>query len=171
MAWSITGQTAGAQQIDVVETVQRHNWGTMIDATDPVYGVGEFVYVKGVSGGFAGATVLYSTSNGLTTLTGTSGVLQAGSPVAVLMSALDGPTKYGWAQIAGDTPIKKTAVIVPPSATRTDVFLSATAGRIMPTSVASRRILGARFANVASVVAATSAVVVNLNRPHIQSPP
>jgi hypothetical protein len=170
MPWNVSGTTAGAAALDEIDTTQKFAWGKEIDGLHETYGAGKFVYVKGVSGGFAGAVVLYQSSNGVTIISATSGLLQAGSPVAVLLAALDATTKYGWAQVSGDAVIKKTAVAVPPATTRTDVFLSATAGRIMPTSVATRRIMGARWTNTASVLAATSTAVVHLNRPHIQAP-
>lgn len=170
MPWQLAGQAAGAQQIETVETVQRHPWGKIVDALHNTYGAAEFIYVKGVSGGGVGLVAMYNASNGLTILTATSGVVYAGSPVGVFISALDATTKYGWLQISGDAVIKKTAVKFDPAGNKS-VFLSATAGRIMQTSVASRRILGARFTSLTTVTSTTSTAVVNLQRPHLQSAP
>ena len=169
MAYRASGTLAGLPALDEIDTVQKHAWGKEIDGLDPVYGGGRFVYVKGVSGGFAGALVTYNSANGITILAPAAGTTNGGAPVAVLLAALDATTKYGWAQIAGDAIIKKTAVKVTPGST--SVFLSGTAGRIMQTSVASRRVLGAKFTSLTTVTSTTSTAVVNLNRPHIQSAP
>jgi hypothetical protein len=71
---------------------------------------------------------------------------------------------YGWFQIGGRAVVLKTATKIDPASTF-KVYLSATAGRVMPTSVAGRQILGARFPATATVTTTTSTCVVTLNRP------
>lgn len=164
MAYSITTPLIGAQPIAEVSATQRHPFGAIVQASDPTYGQGEFIYVKGVSSGFTGALVTYTANDGATALSTTSGVATGGAPMAVLMSALDAATKYGWAQIAGDAVMYKTAVKFDP-ASGNRVYLSGTAGRIMQTSVAGRQIIGARFVSAVTVTSTTSTAVITLNRP------
>lgn len=171
MAWRIiTEGYIGAQGITEVSQVQNHAFGTIVRALSEDYGVGEFMYVKGVSGGGDGLMVYIEGSDGTTALTSTSGTAAGGNPIGVMVSALDAATDFGWVQISGDAVIKKTAVKYDPAGAQS-VFLSATAGRIMQTSVASRRVMGARFTSATTVTATTSTAVVHLQRPHQQSAP
>lgn len=168
MAWTISTPNLGNQKIGDVETTQRMPLGTVVAATDPTYGGGEFVYVKGVSSGFNGALVTYVANTGVTALSTTSGVALGGAPIGVLQGALDANTKFGWAQISGDAVIYKTAVKFDP-ASGNRVYLSGTAGRIMQTSVAGRQIIGARFAATTTVTSTTSTAIITLNRPSLKS--
>ena len=78
-------------------------------------------------------------------------------------------TEYGWYQIGGAATILKTAVKVDPAlATGMNVHLSGTAGRVMQTSIASRQVIGARFASATTVTSTTSTAIVTLNRPSQQ---
>jgi hypothetical protein len=157
----------GAQPIETTDTTKRHRLGTIVRAVDPTYGEGEFIYLLGVVGTFAGALVTYVPNTGVTALSTTSGVATGGAPMAVAMSA-NVASGYGWYMIEGDAVIYKTAVKFDP-ASGNRVYLSATAGRIMQTSVAGRQILGARFAATATVTSTTSTAIVTLNRPSQKS--
>jgi hypothetical protein len=162
MAYVITNPLAGSQPIATTSTVKNHPLGTIVSAVDPTYGSGEFIYLEGAANTIVGSVVTYVNS-GSTTLGTTSGVVNGGAPVAVAMSAnID--TQYGWYQISGDAVIKKTAVKVDPAGT-TKVYLSATAGRVMQTSVAGRQVLGARWTTATTVTSTTSTAVATLNRP------
>ncbi len=163
MAYVITTPGAGWQPIATVEATQRHALGTIVNAVDPTYGAGEFIYLKGVTNNFTGALVTYVGNTGVTALSTTSGVATGGAPMAVSMSTATG-SQYGWFQIAGDAVMYKTAVKFDP-ASGNRVMLSGTAGRIMQTSVAGRQIIGARFAATATVTSTTSTAIVTLNRP------
>lgn len=136
--------------------------GTIVQAVDPTYGVGEFIYLLGKSSTVVGSVVTYSPSTYQTTLVPNTANLA--QPVAVAMSAnITG--QYGYYQISGVAVVKKTAVAVSPNVA---MHISATAGRLMPTAASGKQILGARSANVASVTSTTSTVLVSLSRPHAQ---
>ena len=64
----------------------------------------------------------------------------------------------------GKALVYKTATKIDPASTF-KVYLSATAGRVMPTSVAGRQVLGARFQQAATVTTTTSTCIVTINRP------
>ena len=59
----------------------------------------------------------------------------------------------------------KSAVAVAPQA---KVFISATAGRLMPTATAGRAIIGAKYANLASVTSTVSSAIMLISRPRAQ---
>ena len=61
--------------------------------------------------------------------------------------------------------MKKTAVAVNANVA---VYQSATTGRIMPTAASGKQLLGARSANLATIAATVSTVIVSINRPHMQ---
>jgi len=167
MAWIIDDNKVGWQAIADASDTKRHAYGTLVSAVDPTYGQGEFIYLKGVSSNFAGALVTYVANTGVTALSTTSGIATGGAPLAVSMSAATG-SQYGWFQVSGDAVLYKTAVKFDP-ASGNRVYLSATAGRIMQTSVAGRQIIGARFAATATVTSTTSTAIITLNRPSQKS--
>lgn len=164
--WVITDKSAGMQPIATTSTVQNHPVGKIVRAQDSVLGGGEFIYLKGVIGTLTGLVVTYVASTGVTVLGTTSGVVNAGAPLAVAMSA-NVALQWGWYQISGDATIKKTAVKVDPAGT-TKVYLSATAGRVMQTSVSGRQVIGARWISATTVTSTTSTAIATLNRAHQQ---
>jgi hypothetical protein len=166
MAYVITSGIAGVQPIATTSTVKNHEFGKIVRATDPTYGEGEFIYLLGVANTVVGSMVTYKASTGVTALSSTSGTTNGGAPVAVAMSA-NVASQYGWYQISGDAVIKKTAVKVDPAGT-TKVYLSATSGRVMQTSVSGRQVLGARWIATTTVTSTTSTAIATLNRPHQQ---
>jgi hypothetical protein len=136
--------------------------GMVARAFDPVYGEGEFILLVGVASTEVGSLVSYNASTYQTALAANTANLAG--PVAVAMSANLAGT-FGWYQIGGLAVMKKTAVAVSPQVA---IYQSATVGRVMPTAANGKQILGARSANLASVAAGVSTVVVSINRPHKQ---
>lgn len=158
---------AGAQAIAETSTVKNHNLGTIIRATDPTYGQGEFIYLLGVASTLAGLAYQYNATTYQTTLLPNTANLS--TPVAFAMSA-NVASQYGWYQISGLTPALKTAVKADPATNANRVYISATAGRVMQTSAAGKAILGASRANLTTVTSTTSTVVLLINRPTAQGP-
>ena len=174
MAYSFTENRAGMLQIantDAGVTMANGTsaiptppatLGQVVRAFDPTYGEGEFILLVGVASTVVGSLVVYNATTYQTTLApSTSNLAQ---PVAVAMSA-NLAASFGWYQIGGLAVVKKTAV---KTLTNVPMFLSATAGRIMATAASGKQILGARSANLATVTATTSTVIVSINRPHAQ---
>lgn len=152
----------GIQPIAVSSTVQNHPLGTIVRAYDPVFGQGEFIYLLGLAGTVVGNSVIYNATTFQTALS--PNVVQEAAPVSVAMSA-NVAAQFGWYQISGLATMKKTAVQVTP---QLPIFQSATAGRIFVTSTAGKQILGARGANLVTVTAIVSTMVVLINRPAMQ---
>ena len=162
MAYTVS-TLAGAQPIANTETTQKHVLGTIVRGYDDTYGEGEFVYLLGVASTIVGSLVRWNATTHQTTLVVNTAVQVC--PVAVAMSA-NVASQYGWYQIYGNAVIKKTSVSVNPSV---PIFLSATAGRIKVAASAGLQVVGARTANLTTIVTTTSTVVVTINRPHLQS--
>lgn len=162
MAYSFVTPRVGAQPIADTDTVQRHPLGTRVWAQDPTYGEGEFIYLLGVASTVVGSVVKYNATTYQTVLI--TNTANQGVPLAVAMSA-NVASQYGWYQIGGNAVIKKTAVAVTP---QVKLYLSGTAGRVKVIASAGLEVLGARSANLATISAGVSTVVVTINHPHAQ---
>lgn len=137
---------------------QAHPLGTIIRASDATLGEGEFIYLEGVANTKAGSLVIYNNSAGTTTLAPNTANLA--EPLAVAMAACTA-SNFGWYQISGIATILKTAVKVNPNV---QVYLSATAGRIMPTVASGKQLQNAITVNAATVASGTSTVLVQMQR-------
>lgn len=165
MAYACATPSLGNPKITAVDSTAQVPLGTIIRAIDPTYGSGEFIYLRGSASIAAGLLCYYSDNAVADTakLTTTSGVVDGGSNLCVAMAAVIANT-YGWFQVSGKALVYKTATKIDPASTF-KVYLSATAGRVMPTSVAGRQVLGARFQQAATVTTTTSTCIVTINRP------
>lgn len=165
MAYYITDPKAGYQPIaSTSTTIGPHSLGTVVRAVDSTYGAGEFIYLLGVANTEVGSLVRFNATTYQTTLCAASDK-NTGVPFAVAMSA-NVASQYGWYQICGNAVIKKTGVAVTPGVA---VYLSATSGRIKVLASAGQQIVGAKSANLTTVVTTTSTVVVTIDRPCAQS--
>lgn len=97
MTWRITDGKIGYQRIANTDTTQNHPLGTVVRASDPTYGEGEFIYLKGVVSTVVGSVVNYDDSF-QTALESTT--LSKARPNAIAMSA-NVASQYGWYQIGG----------------------------------------------------------------------
>lgn len=150
----------GAQPILDTSTTLNHPLGTRVVATDPTYGQGDFIYLLGVDSTVIGSMVTYDTTTYQTALSpNTAGI---GASFAIAMSA-NVASAYGWYQVRGMAVIKKTAVAVSPMVA---LYQSATTGRVMSTAASGKQVVGARSANLATVVTSTSVITANVNWPH-----
>jgi hypothetical protein len=120
MAYTFTSPRVGAQPIAVTETTQLHPIGDRLFATDPTYGAGEFVYLKGVASTAVGDVVIFDQYAGTTT----RAVAGSRGPVAVAMSA-NVASQYGWYQIAGSAVVTCGTV-----SANAPLFVTATAGSV-----------------------------------------
>lgn len=154
---------AGCQPITTHSTTQNHVLGTRVKGIDADYGEGEFIYLLGVASTEVGSLVRWNATTHQTTLVVATAVQVC--PVAIAMSA-NVASEYGWYQVEGNAVIKKTGVAVNPSV---PVYISATAGRVKVIASAGLQVVGARTANLTTVVTTTSTVVLTINNPHLQS--
>jgi len=160
MAYTIQNPLAGFQPIAVTDTTQNHALGTIVTATDPTYGTGEFIYLKGIASTAIGTMVDYDQYLGTTALSpATAGT----GPVAVAMSA-NVALQYGWYQIDGAAVVKAPNAMV----VGADVFsLAATPGSVDDAAVAGEQILNAKVSTTTGTPS-TGFGVIQINRPFHQ---
>ncbi len=88
----------GCQPIAETSATQKHVLGTIVRATDPSLGEGEFIYLLGVTSTTVGSIVRYDVM--FQSALATTAATGPSFPCAVAMSANVG-TYYGWYQISG----------------------------------------------------------------------
>lgn len=152
---------AGAQAIATTSTDQKHVLGTIVRATDPVYGEGEFIYLLGVASTVVGSVVTYDAATYQTVLSAVGGNIPR--PIAVAMSA-NVASQYGWYQVSGVAVMGKTCTISLAAGAAVGVL---TTGLIAGTG-SGKEIQGAVVAAVASATAGRTTVKVMIARPHKQ---
>lgn len=161
MAYKHTSGRIGLQAIDETSTTQNHELGLVVTATDPTYGSGEFIYLRGVASTAVGSLVTYNTSS-FTTELAPVGTNKA-QPIAVAMSA-NVASQYGWYQIGGIAVMKKTCTVSLAANAAVGVL---TIGLVAGTG-SGKEIQGALVAAVASATAGRTTVQVVINRPTMQ---
>lgn len=157
MTYAVTS-LPGAQPIATNSTVQKHQLGTLCRATDPTFGEGEFLYLKGVASTVVGSIVNYDDT--WQTALDTSATAGPSRPLAVAMSACVA-SEYGWYQISGmATAVKANSVSFADGA-----GLGAAAG-LAVAAVTGTVIQGAIVRTVASAKSDVTSVRIAINRPH-----
>lgn len=165
MAYTFIDSTLGLQPIATTDTVQNHKLGLIMKAEDPIYGAGEFIYLKGVVATVVGTLVVYDgAATGTPTYQtalcpSTAGLAQ---PVAVAMSA-NVANQYGWYQIAGSAVMATNGTL---AAGPGPVYIGS-AGNVTSTQANGKQILNARNDTATGTPAANQAVV-QINRPFAQ---
>lgn len=138
MAYSITNTTLGYQPIAGIDTVQNHPLGTRVQAKDPTYGVGEFIYLSGVASTAVGSWVTFNQDDNTTALLAANAI----GPVAVAMAA-NVASSYGWYQIYG----KAVGLALAGFVDNANVYATATAGSVDDAIVAGDRVKSAKGAS------------------------
>lgn len=151
---------AGVQQIADTATVQKHPLGMMVDADDPVYGGGEFIYLQGIASTVVGSLVVYDQNLKTTAL---APATAGNGPVAVAMSA-NVANQFGWYQIAGAAAVKAPNAMAPGA----DVFmLAATPGSVDDAQVNGEQVVNAKVSTTTGTPAAGLGII-QINRPFLQ---
>lgn len=141
MAYHVTDTVIGSQGIASTSTVQSHPLGSIVRATDPTYGEGEFIYLLGAASTAVGEWVTYNADDFSTTLLAANAI----GPVAVSMSA-NVASQYGWYQISG----KAVGLAAAGYADNGLVYATATAGTVDDAVVAGDRVKRAKGASAVS---------------------
>lgn len=134
MAYTVAENMLIGQLIADTSTTAKHELGLIIRAKDPTYGVGEFIYLKGVASTTANSWVTYNLDDWSTALLAANAI----GPVAIAMSACVA-SNYGWYQISG----KGVGKVLASFADNGNVYATATAGSIDDAIVAGDRVKGA----------------------------
>jgi len=145
-----------AASLAEIESTALWPLGTIIQATSPTFGEGEFIYLRGVASTVVGSIVNYDDSY-LTALNTTA--LATPRPLAIAMGACV-VDKYGWYQISGNAAAVKANSV---SFAKGAAFA---AGSGLAIAVVSGLIInGALVAVVASAKSNVTSVRVMVNRP------
>ena len=132
------------QAIDENSTTQNAPLGTRIQAIDKAstaYGIGEFVYLKGVASTAVGSVVLIDQDDFSTSLATANDV----GYLAVAMAATVA-SEFGWYQVKGKAVIKGLSGL----ADNASLYLTSTAGSLDDAVVAGDRVKG--YAKTASAL-------------------
>ncbi|MEH6743902.1 hypothetical protein [Hyphomonas sp.] len=155
--WTPADNILIGQNIDETSTTQKHVLGDIVKMKHATYGVGEFIYLKGLDTTAVGSVVTYNSDDYSTTLA----VANAVGPVATSMSA-NVTDSYGWYQIGG----KGVAKVLASFADNADCYLTATAGSIDDADVAGDYIRGMKGASAIDTPS-TGLAEVELWRPQV----
>lgn len=131
-------------------------FGDIVKAVDPTYGVGEFIYLKGVASTVLGSAVLYNPDDWSTSLLAANDI----GSVAIAMSA-NVANQGGWYQIKGKAIVKAGTV-----ADNGNVYSTATPGTLDDAVVAGDRIKNAKFASADGTPSAGLAEI-EIDRPFV----
>lgn len=147
MAYSIINPIIGLQSVGLDDTTanQAVALGTIVQASDPTLGSGEFIYLKGAASTVTGSWVTYNSADNTTTLLAANAI----GPVAVAMSSCVAG-EFGWYQIGGNAVGLALAGFVD----NANVYATATAGSVDDAVVAGDRV---KLAKGASAVGTPSA--------------
>ncbi len=135
MAYFFKEQSAGWQHIANTEATQLHPLGTIVKATDPTYGEGTFIYLKGVASTAVGDVVNFDQYNGTTT----RAVAATRGPLAVAMSA-NVASQYGWYQLVGCAVVSVSTVDAGDT-----LSVTATAGQLDDITTAAQGVIGLKL--------------------------
>jgi hypothetical protein len=160
MAYVIRDARIGTPPIGTIDDAAVVPLGTIVQAFDPTYGNGEFIYLKGVASTVLGSPVTWDGTSYQTALT--ADTANQARPVAFATAAIVAD-KYGWYQIAGTAIAVKAAVPITPK-----VVLYIGAALVTPTAANGKQVLAARSANTTTLGSAITTVPVVCNRPFLQ---
>jgi hypothetical protein len=167
MAFTIMDEAMGYPKIAATSTAPWTGGGTatpplgsIVTAVDPVYGAGEFIFLKGVASTVVGSLVVYDQNLATTALAPATG---GNGPVAVAMSA-NVANQFGWYQISGAAAVKAPNAMAPGA----DVFmLAATPGSVDDAAVAGEQVLNAKVSTTTGTPSAGLGII-QINRPFLQ---
>lgn len=146
--WRHMDDRVGIQPIADTSTTQRHALGLIVQAQDAgttAYGVGEFIYLKGVASTGVGSWVTYNMDDGSTALLAANAI----GPVGIAMSA-NVASQYGWYQISG----KAIGDCLTGYADNGKVYITGTAGSVDDASVAGDLVVNAKGASAVDTLEA-----------------
>jgi hypothetical protein len=164
MAYQVISPRLGAQAIAETSTTAKHHLGEVVQAVDPTYGVGEFIYLKGVASTVVGNVVSYNSTTHTTTLA--VGGKRLPRSLAVAMSA-NVANQYGWYQISGIAVVSKKVGTSFASGVAIGINSASSAGFVIASGT-GKEIQGCLVAAVASAKSDVTTVLAVINRPRIQ---
>jgi len=138
MPWTPNSNDLIGQIPEETSTIQRHALGQRMFFKDPVYGVGEFIYLRGVASTAIGEWVIYNADDYSTSRLAANDI----GPVAVALAAIVA-NQFGWYQISGKAVGKALTGFLD----NANVYATATAGSVDDTVVAGDRVKNCKGAS------------------------
>lgn len=138
MAFASIETWVNPQPIGDTSTTQLLPLGTRVQAFDPTYLNGEFIYLQGVASTAIGTWVIFNPDDYSTSRLAANDI----GPVAVSMSA-NVANQYGWYQIYG----KAVGLVLAAFADNGNVYATATAGSVDDALVAGDRVKNCKGAS------------------------
>lgn len=156
MAYGSSTPRLGHRAINETNTIQYHVLGSRINAYDPVYGEGEFIYLEGCASTVVGSLVTW---DGGATVPAYQTVLaaataNAGQQLAVAMS-INLAANFGWYQISGTAIVATNGTL---AGANVKVYLAGS-GQVTGTATTGLGINGARALTATGTPAAGLAVI------------
>ena len=156
MTWTSNGNFLLNQAIAERSLTKKHDTGTVVQCKDETYGVGEFVYMKGVASCAIRNWVTLNSDDGTVTRLAANAI----GSCAVAMSTLTA-SYYGWFQVSG----KAIGSCLTAFADNGRVYITGTAGSVDDASVAGDYVFNALGAS--TTTAGTNVADFELNRPFV----
>jgi hypothetical protein len=132
--WKPTDRIGLNQDIGTTSAVQKHELGERVVCKDPVYGFGEFIYLKGVVGTGAGSIVLIKDDWSTSLVAARDKGALAAATAAIVAD------NYGWYQIKGKAMIKSAAAV----GANAPLYIAAAGEVLDDLAVAGDQVIGAR---------------------------
>lgn len=148
MTFAIRNGLIGSQPIEETSSTARHPLGTTVQAADPTYGEGTFVYALGVASTAIGSAVLLSPDGFSTSLLAPNDIGQVGFAMAATTAGL-----YGWYQVTGKAVGRVAAGFVD----NANCYSTATPGVLDDAVVAGDRVKNCKGASAVGTPAANLA--------------
>ena len=142
MAWYFTDPVIVPQAMTDLSTTAKLTPGTIRQAKDSSYGVGEFIYLGGVASCAAKDWVTYNLDDRTVTRLAANAI----GPVAIAMAACTA-SYYGWFQISGEA----LGNCLTQMASGNRVWITGTAGSVDDASVAGDGVHNAKATATATV--------------------
>lgn len=148
MPFSVTENRIGIPAIADIQTFERVPVGTRVKAFDPLYGEGEFIFLRGLASTVLGSWVVFNPDDFSTKLLVANDI----GPVAVAMAPIVAG-QFGWYQIYG----KAVGRVLTGFLDNANVYATATAGSVDDAVVAGDRVKNCVGASAIGVPAANLA--------------
>ena len=155
MVFAVRNPIIGTQPIADTSTVQQHPLGLKVQAYDPVYFGGEFVYAKGVASTAVGSWVLINEDDWSTSLLAANDIGRVGIAMSANVAG-----QWGWYQVSG----KAVGKVLAGFLDNANIYATATAGSVDDAVVAGDRVKCAKGASAIGTPSAGLAEV-EINNP------
>lgn len=138
MVFAVRNPIVGTQPIADTSTVQQHPLGLKVQANDPTYNEGEFIYALGVASTAVGSWVTINEDDWSTALLAANAIGRVGIAMSANVAG-----QWGWYQVSG----KAVGKVLAGFLDNANIYATATAGSVDDAVVAGDRVKCAKGAS------------------------